>query len=390
MNGLMERRMTSLAFLAFILCLSLGAAAQSNGSGNNPQATGTVSNQQAGTTTTTTSTSTNFIPAGTTLAVRVNDNLSSESTQEGTQFAGTLAADLTTSDGRVIFARGSDVTGHVITVQPSGRISDSGELDLTISTIRSGSQSADIRVTPFVIKGQSHTRSNTEKIGGGAALGAIIGAIAGGGKGAAIGAGVGAGAGGVGAAATGKQPAQVQSEAVLQFTTSTDANVLGASQNSSRPSGSNSGNNSGNQELHRHTDGPNAMINDVHPRRATGNTNDSNYSNSNTSNCAADVRSFSARDRRVVNGCFADNPGSFRSDQSGNNSNSNNSNYSDQPVKNQTLPYSLQNKVRSLAIACERQLTPLPNDLERVYYNKQVMLLDSSRRVLDVFTVNTP
>ena len=375
--------------LVVILCLAAGVAlAQSNSSNGSQQSTGTVSNSQAGPSTVTSSTSINFIPAGTTLSVRVNDNLSSETAQEGSRFSGTLAADLTTSDGRVIFSRGADVTGRVITAKPSGRMSDSGELDLAIDSIRSGSQSVEVRVTPFAVKGQSHTKSNTTKIGGGAALGAIIGAIAGGGKGAAIGAGVGAGAGGVGAAATGKQPARVESEAVLQFITSTDATISGANQRGNTTYGQSSDRNSSNDGLRRHDDGRDSSVN------SRGRSQRPDYNGNNVEqNCGADVRSFSARDRRVLNTCYADNPGSFRSGQnSNNNSNSsnNNSNYAEQPVKDQALPYSLQNKMRSLPLACDRQLMPLPNNLERVYYNHQVILLDSNNRVLDIFTINQP
>ena len=77
-----------------------------------------------------------------------------------------------------------------------------------------------IHVEPLVIKGESHSKSNVTKIGGGAALGAVIGAIAGGGKGAAIGTLAGGAAGTGAAAATGKKPAIVESEAVLTFVTS--------------------------------------------------------------------------------------------------------------------------------------------------------------------------
>src|SRR4029077_14153505 len=97
-NGMMK--------LAFIFLVSVGVALGQS------QSTGRVSNTQAGQSTATNSTQTDLITAGTTLAVRVNDTLSSETTTEGSQFSGTLAADLTTSDGRVIFPRGSEITGR--------------------------------------------------------------------------------------------------------------------------------------------------------------------------------------------------------------------------------------------------------------------------------------
>ena len=90
-----------------------------------------------------------------------------------------------------------------------------GELHLTLRTIRTGGRTYAVAVRTIVIKGESHTKSNVTKIGGGTAMGALIGAIAGGGKGAAIGAGVGAAAGTGVAAGTGKKPAVVEPEMVL-------------------------------------------------------------------------------------------------------------------------------------------------------------------------------
>ena len=105
-------------------------------------------------------------------------------------------------------------------MHPTGRLSEPGELDLVLNTVSSGTVAESIHVEPLVIKGESHSKSNVTKIGGGAALGAVIGAIAGGGKGAAIGTLAGGAAGTGAAAATGKKPAIVESEAVLTFVTS--------------------------------------------------------------------------------------------------------------------------------------------------------------------------
>src|SRR5256885_10679182 len=159
----------------------------------------------------------NNIPAGTQLQVRIIEKLSSEQASVGDQFHGTFAAPVVVN-GRTLFSKGADVTGEVTNVERSGRLSRSGELHLSLRTVRSGRRTYSVAADPFVIKGESHTKSNVTKIGGGAGLGALIGAIAGGGKGAAIGAGVGAAAGTGVAAGTGKQPAEVQSEAVLAWT----------------------------------------------------------------------------------------------------------------------------------------------------------------------------
>src|SRR5712692_10590035 len=156
------------------------------------------------------------IPAGTSVQVRIIEKLSSETANVGQVFHGTLAAPVV-ANGRTLFPKGAKVTGEVVNVERSGRLSTPGELHLSLRTIRSGGRTYAVAVPPIVIKGESHTKSNVTKIGGGTAVGALIGAIAGGGKGATIGAGVGAAAGTGAAAATGKKHAQVESEAVLAW-----------------------------------------------------------------------------------------------------------------------------------------------------------------------------
>jgi hypothetical protein len=154
------------------------------------------------------------IPSGTSIRVRMIDNLSSEQTQRGDTFRGTLDEPIDVN-GRTLYPKGADVIGRVTDVHPTGRLTEPGELDLVLNTVSSGTVAESIHVEPLIIKGESHSKSNVTKIGGGAALGAVIGAIAGGGKGAAIGTLAGGAAGTGAAAATGKKPAIVEFEAEL-------------------------------------------------------------------------------------------------------------------------------------------------------------------------------
>src|SRR2546429_8844796 len=158
------------------------------------------------------------VPAGTSLQVRIIDKLSSETANVGDSFQGTLAAPVVVN-GRTLFSKGADVTGEVLSVERSGRLSTPGELHLTLRTIRSGGRTYNLAVEPFMVKGESHAKSNVTKIGGGAGLGALIGAIAGGGQGAAIAPRAGAAAGTGVAAGTGKKPAEVETESVLNWVT---------------------------------------------------------------------------------------------------------------------------------------------------------------------------
>ncbi|HEU5450567.1 MAG TPA: hypothetical protein VFU76_01200 [Terriglobales bacterium] len=159
------------------------------------------------------------VPAGTPLNVRIIENLSSDKSNVGDAFHGTLAEPLVVN-GRTVLAKGTDVSGTVTRAHPSGRLSDPGVLELTLNSVNTASGLYPISAPPLLLKGESHTKSNVTKIGGGAAAGAILGGIFGGGKGAAIGAGAGAAAGTGVAAATGKKDTRIESEAILTWTTS--------------------------------------------------------------------------------------------------------------------------------------------------------------------------
>lgn len=153
------------------------------------------------------------IPSGSHATVRLNTSLSSATATKGETWSGTLTHDLV-EHGKVVARAGAPVKGKVTYVNRSGRLHKPGALTLRLSSINGET----VYSSAVSRQGKSHTRSNTEKIGGGAGAGAVIGALAGGGKGAAIGAAAGAGAGTGVAAATGKQEVRISAESVLTFT----------------------------------------------------------------------------------------------------------------------------------------------------------------------------
>src|SRR6266576_5565877 len=176
------------------------------------------------------------IPSGTSIKVRIIDQLSSEESEAGNIFHGTIDEPIQ-ANGKELYPKGADVSGRVSDVHRSGRLTEPGELDLVLTTVSSGRVAFSVAVQPLVVKGESHAKSNAGKIGGGAALGAIIGAIAGGGKGAAIGAGAGGAAGAGAAAATGKRAAIVKPETVLTFICTTgSSSTVGENSPESTPS----------------------------------------------------------------------------------------------------------------------------------------------------------
>jgi hypothetical protein len=127
-----------------------------------------------------------------------------------------LARDLVVH-GRLLARSGTPLRGRVTYARRSGRFHNSGYLTIRLSSIEIEGRRYHLDSTAIRDKGNGHTDSNVEKIGGGAGIGAIIGAIAGGGKGALLGGLLGAGAGTGIAAATGRQPAQFSAESVYDF-----------------------------------------------------------------------------------------------------------------------------------------------------------------------------
>src|SRR5438477_12896411 len=294
------------------------------------------------------------VPSGALIRASMVDSLSSGTAREGETFQASLE-DAITVNGQVIFPRGSQVSGSVVAVHPSGRLSDPGALQLTLNSISNGSQTAHIATEPLLVRGESHTKSNVEKIGGGAAVGAIIGAIAGGGKGAAIGAGAGTAAGTGVAAATGKRDAKVESEEILTWTTTSPPTTSTSSTTQSAQSASPSG--------------------------TTSNSQPHSYDDSNTP--VTNAAGFGARDRRVIRNCMDENrenlpPGLAKRESLP-------PGLEKQSQRNGTLPPGLQKRLQSLPEACERQLSPLSGDLERVVLGDHVLLIDSRNTVLDLF-----
>ncbi len=307
------------------------------------------------------------IPSGTKVAVRINESLSSSQAKAGDRFTGVLTEALV-ANGQTVFPRNSDVEGQVVRAVDSGRLTRPGELELKLTSVRSGANHAALDTQSWMIKGGSHTKSNVTKIGGGAAAGAIIGAIAGGGKGAAIGAGVGAAAGTGVAAATGKKEATVESEAVLAFTTAAPTSVSATSR-SARP----------------RRDGSYRSGTD-----AAGRTYDDGY-NSTPGNAAVgrsdgDYRIFSARDRDEITRCHTGGrsglpPGLAKKDRLP-------PGLERQLRKNGKLPPGLQKRVQPLASDCQVQLPRLPGGWGRVILGDRVMVLDPAQTIIDIFRMS--
>lgn len=160
-----------------------------------------------------------FIPAGTTLNVRMIDELDTSKTQPGESFRASLDKAVVV-DGRTVAPKDAMVRGTVTDVVSSGRLKRPALLTLKLTQITlSNGRMVPIETSPYTLDGKSHDLRNAVLIGGGAAAGAVLGGVAAGKKGAVIGGAVGAGAGVATAYLTGKQEIIVPSETGFQFAT---------------------------------------------------------------------------------------------------------------------------------------------------------------------------
>jgi hypothetical protein len=317
------------------------------------------------------------LPPNTALQVRIDERISSDTAKVGDVFHGKLVQPVVVN-GKTLFDKGTEVSGQVLQQHSSGRLSSPGQLTLALTSISGGwFRSYDLSVTPVVITGGSHTKSNIAKIGGGAAAGAVVGGVAAGGKGAALGAGVGAGAGTVVAAATGKKEAVVESEAVLIWLTP-GAPTL-------RPSSNRAGSAYRDDHDSRRYDNDDRH----YAKHGNGHKRDHDEDEDEGDDRGGDrdrYAVFSDSDRDILRGCLSGDdysnlpPGLAKRDRLP-------PGLEKQLQRNGTLPPGLQKRVQPLPHSCEVRLPRLPRDWERVILGGRVILLDETQRIHDMIDI---
>jgi hypothetical protein len=157
------------------------------------------------------------VPAGTVIAVRVNQWLSSDRNLPGDGFNASLDQPVVV-DGWVVARRGQLVMGRVSEAQKAGRISGTSKLGVQLSelTLVDGQQLPVQTGLMQSSAGTSHGQ-DAAAVGTTTGVGAAIGAIANGGEGAGVGAAVGAAAGIIGVLATRGKPTVIPPETLLTF-----------------------------------------------------------------------------------------------------------------------------------------------------------------------------
>ena len=157
------------------------------------------------------------IPAGTTLAIRINQHISVKNSQAGDPFDGEIVEPVTDANGRMIVPKGTPVGGVVAASHKRGHFKGASILQLRLTSMTLNGQRYPLETSSLTRSKKGKGKRTAAFIGGGSGLGMLIGGIATGGTGLLIGGLAGAGAGTAAAGLTGNRDIDIPSESIIHF-----------------------------------------------------------------------------------------------------------------------------------------------------------------------------
>ena len=162
------------------------------------------------------------IPAGTELAIRINQTISVKRTPAGARFDGEVVQSWVDANGRVVLPRGTPVDGVVDSSHRRGHFKGASILQLRLTSLTLNGTRYPIHTRDLTRSKKGKGKRSAAFIGGGAGLGMLIGGITSGGTGLLIGGASGAGAGTAIAGLTGNRDLVIPSESIIHFRLSDD------------------------------------------------------------------------------------------------------------------------------------------------------------------------
>jgi hypothetical protein len=156
------------------------------------------------------------VPAGTEIAIRINESISVKHSHAGEHFSGEVVEPIH-RDGADVIPRGTLVHGRIDEAHRRGHFKGRSvlELRLTSMTLNGNEYALDTHENVHTKKGKG--KRSAGFIGGMTGAGMLIGGIATGGVGLAIGGAAGAGAGTLIAGTTGNRDIDIPAESVVHF-----------------------------------------------------------------------------------------------------------------------------------------------------------------------------
>src|SRR5258708_4640389 len=162
------------------------------------------------------------IPAGTNLAIRVDQRISVKTSQAGDTFTGEVVSPVSDTAGNMLVPKGSPVGGIVDAAHKRGRFKGSSVLQLRLTSLTLNGNEYSLKTRDLAETKKGKGKRSAAMIGGGAGLGMLIGGIASGGTGLLIGGLAGGGAGTAAAGLTGNKDLDIPAESIVHFKLSED------------------------------------------------------------------------------------------------------------------------------------------------------------------------
>jgi hypothetical protein len=157
------------------------------------------------------------IPAGTTLAIRIDQRISVKRSRAGDTFTGEIVDPVMTPDGSVLVPKGAQVGGIVDTAHRRGHFKGASVLELRLTSLTLNGTRYPLATRDLKDTKKGKGKRSTAMIGGGAGLGMLVGGVATGGVGLLVGGLVGGGAGTAAAGLTGNRDIDIPAESVVHF-----------------------------------------------------------------------------------------------------------------------------------------------------------------------------
>jgi hypothetical protein len=162
------------------------------------------------------------IPAGTTLAIRIDQRISVKNSRAGDTFTGEFVDPVLASDNSVLVPKGTRVGGVVDVSHRRGHFKGRSLLELRLTSLTLAGTQYPLTSRDLARSKKGKGRRSAALIGGGSGLGMLVGGVATGGVGLVVGGLVGGGAGTAAAGLTGNRDIDIPAESIVHFTLADD------------------------------------------------------------------------------------------------------------------------------------------------------------------------
>ena len=157
------------------------------------------------------------IPAGSSLAIRIDQRISVKTSRAGEKFTGEVVDPVLGQDQGVLIPKGSPVSGVVAESHRRGHFKGRSLLELRLTSLTLNGTEYPLTTKDLAKTKKGKGKRTAAFIGSGAGVGMLVGGIATGGVGLVVGGLVGGGAGTAAAGLTGNRDLDIPAETVVHF-----------------------------------------------------------------------------------------------------------------------------------------------------------------------------